>query len=1057
LFADLSDDPDQTFTNAVYDNLVRQLDAKHPSSLIKVRRYPGSLPSDSDGTGNRTADQLFLEITNNARSILAATNTDLIIWGRVSSKDQSSILLHFLPRLQSALDRSVATYSFGKDMTLPTQFSDEVGHILTAQSLVTLASISQPGNYPVDLLKRTLEQLHPLVVKRAPNSSSMPGQSAEDLARLRFLYLFALSAYSIQSGIPLDLGEVNNIWSAAATETPSFATSKAKGIIEISLASSAAAQGDYGPQVKATLESGVLALRSAYDDDQLSGHFDPITQVMLGIGMVMHGLTDESARNQLQDGQHLIQTYINKTPSDDYDRTFLEPLVSLASLQSAIWQKDQSGLETAVIEVQGALNAQEARMPNAMKGLLEAALGEGLYLLGYESYNKKMIEEGMAHTKRALTYIPPDNMPIERGIVQQNLAMQLAWFAARDGDKDKLDVSISMLRNVVEEFVKIGAQTQIVEATLDLADVLIKRGTITFDKAMLQDALGYLRSSIKGLPTTASTVTRARASRQLGLVLYELGHHDHNEVAILEAIEAARISAQSLTSAPAESADRIDSSVSFGTMLASRGRETGDPILLREAQTILAPIVDKVRREADPKNWEKVHLAWGVVNFLLGARSSDDGMGQRAIDSLHLVVDGTANVAHSPYRQTAQLLLASALVAKSVNEPEQLKEAMNSISNALNELSIDKSPNEWANAQSLKGFVLIKIGETEKDDNSIDQGLVAARSALKVISRESEPWLWAHTQSILGFGLQRLGSRQKSEQLLLESRAALRMASAVFNQVSVSTDRALVNLMLCATIGELYEINADFSLLNDGLVACNDAALAYRNIGSPIEIQSAELGLFYLYKSLGLHQSQINNLNEAETAYRNALQHCNQNVDFQDWLETKKLLDKVIHSLALRDAKDGRSSRWWNERMKLQEEHVQIITKREISEFGRIGFRTAEEEFQLARDALFAQDFEKSLRASEQAMTVEPFRLLYLTNKAHALLHLGRDGEAIAIYMENRGKILGGRIPVSGIMVGLYDRTLWEDVIADDFKRLAKAGISHPRIPEIELMLKAKN
>src|SRR5208337_4900888 len=59
-----------------------------------------------------------------------------------------------------------------------------------------------------------------------------------------------------------------------------------------------------------------------------------------------------------------------------------------------------------------------------------------------------------------------------------------------------------------------------------------------------------------------------------------------------------------------------------------------------------------------------------------------------------------------------------------------------------------------------------------------------------------------------------------------------------------------------------------------------------------------------------------------------------------------------------------------------------------------------------------------------------------ITNRAHALMFLGRDAEARALYLAHKGEPLNGKT--------------WEQVIADDFGLLRKAGLANPLMAAVE-------
>jgi TPR repeat protein len=96
----------------------------------------------------------------------------------------------------------------------------------------------------------------------------------------------------------------------------------------------------------------------------------------------------------------------------------------------------------------------------------------------------------------------------------------------------------------------------------------------------------------------------------------------------------------------------------------------------------------------------------------------------------------------------------------------------------------------------------------------------------------------------------------------------------------------------------------------------------------------------------------------------------------------------------------------------------------------------------LSWHALFAREYAHALDAAERALKTDPSLLWIETNRAHALMLLGRAAEAREVYLAHRDK----RIPNNA-------NKLWQEGIAEDFAELRKAGIEHPQMAEIETAL----
>lgn len=97
----------------------------------------------------------------------------------------------------------------------------------------------------------------------------------------------------------------------------------------------------------------------------------------------------------------------------------------------------------------------------------------------------------------------------------------------------------------------------------------------------------------------------------------------------------------------------------------------------------------------------------------------------------------------------------------------------------------------------------------------------------------------------------------------------------------------------------------------------------------------------------------------------------------------------------------------------------------------------------LAFYQLFARDFAGALAASDEALRLDPKSLIAQTNRAHALLFLGRTKEAEAIYLGHRGET-----------VFTNSDEKWEPAILGDFDDLEKAGLTNPEIERIRALLK---
>ncbi|HLC08611.1 MAG TPA: tetratricopeptide repeat protein, partial [Methyloceanibacter sp.] len=92
----------------------------------------------------------------------------------------------------------------------------------------------------------------------------------------------------------------------------------------------------------------------------------------------------------------------------------------------------------------------------------------------------------------------------------------------------------------------------------------------------------------------------------------------------------------------------------------------------------------------------------------------------------------------------------------------------------------------------------------------------------------------------------------------------------------------------------------------------------------------------------------------------------------------------------------------------------------------------------LAYNFMLAHDFAKALEAADEGISLAPDKIWLYTNRAHALMFLGRVDEARALYLQYRRT------------KNVQDEKSWETAILEDFAELRKAGLINPLMDEIE-------
>ena len=98
----------------------------------------------------------------------------------------------------------------------------------------------------------------------------------------------------------------------------------------------------------------------------------------------------------------------------------------------------------------------------------------------------------------------------------------------------------------------------------------------------------------------------------------------------------------------------------------------------------------------------------------------------------------------------------------------------------------------------------------------------------------------------------------------------------------------------------------------------------------------------------------------------------------------------------------------------------------------------------LAYRLVLAGEFATALEAADQAVSLAPDKILLYTNRANALMFLGRNDEARTLYLKYRGE------------KNVQDDKSWKTIILEDFDDLRKNGLKNPLMDEVEKTFAAR-
>ena len=230
-------------------------------------------------------------------------------------------------------------------------------------------------------------------------------------------------------------------------------------------------------------------------------------------------------------------------------------------------------------------------------------------------------------------------------------------------------------------------------------------------------------------------------------------------------------------------------------------------------------------------------------------------------------------------------------------------------------------------------------------------------------------------------------------------------------------DKALANYRKAVVIGE--KLSGDDPAKTDWQI---DLDLYYSRLGDILRADDRIVeALPYYLKSLAIRRK----LAGEEPA----------NADKQSKLAA---MHRMLGVAFTADNKHEAAIENFNGALAITEHHATEIEKFEQETNGKLGVLTAEALTNVAWDLLFVGNFERALALTERALRLDPDSLAIQTNRAHALLLLGRLDEARALYIAHKGE-----------RISQTNNKFWEEVIADDLKELREAGLGHPVFIEI--------
>ncbi|MGO8954371.1 MAG: tetratricopeptide repeat protein [Rhodomicrobium sp.] len=381
-----------------------------------------------------------------------------------------------------------------------------------------------------------------------------------------------------------------------------------------------------------------------------------------------------------------------------------------------------------------------------------------------------------------------------------------------------------------------------------------------------------------------------------------------------------------------------------------------------------------------------------------------------------------------------------------------LPEALNSYNNGLG-IAARLANADPANTLWLRDLSAsyLGVGGVLRTQGNLAEALKSFRDSVAVLERlaKSDPsnvdW-----QRDLSVAYEKVGDVLWAQGSLPEALAGYRDSLAIRDRLAkADPSNAGWQRDLSVSYNKVGDVLVDQGNLPDALKAYRDSlAVAERLAGLYPGNYGWQADLTTIHHNLGQLHLRMGDKAEARRMFergRALLVPLTEKPGHQRWIGYLKRIQDSIAALDRQEAKEAIEAAFeagdFAKAAEAQAKLAEAVERGESERVGKLGSAAASELSNLSWYRLFARYFKGALEASDRAIAIEPERILHATNKAHALMFLGRAEEARALYLRYKGQATdkGGK--------------LWEAAILEDFQEFEKRGLTHPQMAEIRRLL----
>jgi len=164
-------------------------------------------------------------------------------------------------------------------------------------------------------------------------------------------------------------------------------------------------------------------------------------------------------------------------------------------------------------------------------------------------------------------------------------------------------------------------------------------------------------------------------------------------------------------------------------------------------------------------------------------------------------------------------------------------------------LDPDFEPLAWSRLESLRGTALVQLGELDGEINHIADGVEALAGALEPVTADHSPMDWARAQAALGAGLQAMGEATTSERCFERAVTCYDRASHILKTQPALALRAVVANNRALSLARCAELTADLAVLDAAEMAFKAELAGTPGARDPAAWAVTQMNLARLYEA----------------------------------------------------------------------------------------------------------------------------------------------------------------------------------------------------------------